>query len=73
MNAGEYVDGLTALGVTLYEEDGKLRYRAPKGILTEERLRELKDRKDAVLAYLRAGSSGRGWWWTRRPGMSRFR
>ncbi|GCD47384.1 non-ribosomal peptide synthetase [Streptomyces paromomycinus] len=60
MNAGEYVDGLTALGVTLYEEDGKLRYRAPKGILTEERLRELKDRKDAVLAHLRAQEFGPG-------------
>ncbi|MFK8845335.1 amino acid adenylation domain-containing protein [Streptomyces sp. Ac-502] len=60
MNAGEYVDGLTALGVTLYEEDGRLRYRAPKGILTEERLRELKDRKDAVLAHLRAQEFGPG-------------
>jgi pyochelin synthetase len=60
MNAGEYVDGLTALGVTLYEEDGRLRYRAPKGILTEERLGDLRDRKDAVLEYLRNQESGPG-------------
>lgn len=60
MNAGEYVDGLTALGVTLYEKDGRLRHRAPKGVLTEERLRELKERKDAVLAHLRAREFGPG-------------
>jgi pyochelin synthetase len=60
MNAGEYVDELTALGVTLYEENGRLRYRAPKGILTGERLGELRDRKDAVLAHLRAREFGPG-------------
>ncbi|TDT42715.1 pyochelin synthetase [Streptomyces sp. BK208] len=60
MDAGAYVDELTALGVTLYEEDGRLRYRAPRGVLTEERLRELRDRKDAVLAHLRAREFGPG-------------
>ncbi|AGP53603.1 non-ribosomal peptide synthetase [Streptomyces rapamycinicus] len=60
MNVGEYVEELTALGATLYEEDGRLRYRAPKGILTEERLRELRDRKHAVLEYLRTREFGPG-------------
>ncbi|MEV0262290.1 amino acid adenylation domain-containing protein [Streptomyces sp. NPDC050617] len=50
----ELIAGLRQSGVHLWEEDGSLRYRAPKGVLSAERLRELKKHKDAVLECLRA-------------------
>ncbi|GHJ35184.1 non-ribosomal peptide synthetase [Streptomyces sp. TS71-3] len=39
-------------GVELWAEGDRLRYRAPKGYLTEQRLAELRDRKEALLAEL---------------------
>ncbi|WP_327373302.1 amino acid adenylation domain-containing protein [Streptomyces sp. NBC_01216] len=58
MNAGEFVAELSALGVTMYEEDGRLRYRAPQGVMTPERLDTLKTHRDAVLALLRDREHG---------------
>ncbi|MGW1373620.1 amino acid adenylation domain-containing protein [Streptomyces sp. NPDC002446] len=60
MRVEEYVAELTALGVTLYEEDGRLGYRAPKGALTPERLAWLRDHKGEVLAHLKEGELGPG-------------
>ncbi|MGW3974352.1 amino acid adenylation domain-containing protein [Streptomyces ardesiacus] len=50
------IASLRQSGVHLWEEDGVLRYRAPKGVLSAERLRELKEHKDAVLECLLAES-----------------
>ncbi|MEV6834713.1 amino acid adenylation domain-containing protein [Streptomyces sp. NPDC051133] len=58
MNVGEFVAELSAAGVTMYEEDGRLRYRAPKGALTPERLETLRTHRDAVLALLREREFG---------------
>jgi pyochelin synthetase len=40
-------------GVTLWEDGGRLRYRAPRGLMTEARLALLRDNKDELLARLR--------------------
>ncbi|HZF89913.1 non-ribosomal peptide synthetase [Streptomyces sp.] len=55
MRVAEYVAQLTAEGVTLREESGRLRYRARKGTLTPQRLAWLRENKAAVLEHLRAG------------------
>jgi fengycin family lipopeptide synthetase B len=43
---------LRRLGVTLWHDGDRLRYRAPKGVLTQELLEELKRHKDAISAFL---------------------
>jgi pyochelin synthetase len=48
------VDELTEAGVELWEDAGQLRFRAPKGLMTPERIGTLRDNKDAVLTYLRS-------------------
>ncbi|EST32880.1 non-ribosomal peptide synthetase [Streptomyces roseochromogenus] len=58
MNVGEFVAELNAAGVAMYEEEGKLRYRAPQGVMTPERLETLRAHRDAVLALLRAEEYG---------------
>ncbi|MFI8520133.1 amino acid adenylation domain-containing protein [Streptomyces sp. NPDC085481] len=45
---------LRQAGVQLWDEDGTLRYRAPKGTLSAGQLQALKDHKAAVLECLRA-------------------
>ncbi|GAA1943597.1 non-ribosomal peptide synthetase [Kitasatospora viridis] len=45
---------LRGAGAVLWEEDGRLRYRAPKGVLTPNRLDALRAGKEEVLALLRA-------------------
>ncbi|MFJ8313364.1 MULTISPECIES: amino acid adenylation domain-containing protein [unclassified Streptomyces] len=50
----ELITQLRQAGVQLWEEDGSLRYRAPKGTLSAGRLQALKDGKAAVLECLRA-------------------
>jgi pyochelin synthetase len=39
-------------GVVLWAQDGQLRFRAPKGYLTDERRSELRRRKEAILQHL---------------------
>ncbi|MGC5413201.1 hypothetical protein ACPXCX_57505, partial [Streptomyces sp. DT225] len=58
MNVEEFVAGLKTAGVVLHEEGGRLRYRAPQGVMTPERLETLKSHRDAVLALLRAEEYG---------------
>jgi pyochelin synthetase len=53
MSAETLVVGLEALGVRLWEEEGQLHFRAPAGVMNQERLGELRDHKQAVLEYLR--------------------
>ncbi|WP_308050546.1 non-ribosomal peptide synthetase [Streptomyces sp. TRM72054] len=53
MSAAELVSQLAAAGVELWEEDGRIRFRAPQGALTEELRERLRADRDAVLAHLR--------------------
>ncbi|RZS45024.1 pyochelin synthetase [Herbihabitans rhizosphaerae] len=45
---------LDGIGVRLWTEDGQLRFRAPKGVMTPERVAELRARKAAILNHLAA-------------------
>ncbi|MDI3419577.1 non-ribosomal peptide synthetase [Streptomyces luteolus] len=49
----ELIGELENIGVRLWEEGGLLRYRAPRNVLTEARLEQLKHHKQAVLDELR--------------------
>ncbi|MGW2383427.1 amino acid adenylation domain-containing protein [Streptomyces sp. NPDC001658] len=53
MSAAELVSELAAAGVELWEEDGRIRFRAPQGALTEDLRERLGADRDAVLAHLR--------------------
>jgi amino acid adenylation domain-containing protein len=48
----EFLGELRQLGVKLWVEGDRLRYRAPEGSLTPERLADLKARKAEILAFL---------------------
>lgn len=52
MKAQDIVAELERHGIRLWEEDGKLRFRAPQGALTEERRALLRSRRADVLAHL---------------------
>ncbi|MEZ3179578.1 amino acid adenylation domain-containing protein [Streptomyces pimonensis] len=52
MKAQDIVADLERHGIRLWEEDGKLRFRAPQGALTEERRALLRSRREDVLAHL---------------------
>ncbi|WP_409285980.1 condensation domain-containing protein, partial [Pseudomonas protegens] len=45
---------LQQLGVELWEEQGRLRYRAPAGVMDEARLQQLREHKEALLQRLQA-------------------
>ncbi|MCP3801285.1 amino acid adenylation domain-containing protein [Allokutzneria sp. A3M-2-11 16] len=51
------VADLNRAGVKLWAEDGKLRYRAPKGVLTGDLLEALRAGKDAVISLLQNESA----------------
>ncbi len=53
MTAAQLIAELEQAGVYLWEESGQLRFRAPKGVITAERLATLKELKDDVLVALR--------------------
>ncbi|MFJ7243054.1 amino acid adenylation domain-containing protein [Kitasatospora sp. NPDC098652] len=57
MTPAELIAELRRAGATLWEEDGQLRYRAPKGVLTPSRAAALKAAKSAVVEQLRAEST----------------
>jgi pyochelin synthetase len=49
----QLVAELTELGVTIWADGGQLRFRAPTGLMTEERRATLRARKDELVEYLR--------------------
>jgi L-cysteine---[L-cysteinyl-carrier protein] ligase PchF len=59
MSAAELVAELVRVGVQLWEESGRLHFRAPKGVLTNEQREALREQRDAVLEYLREGPPAR--------------
>ena len=52
MSALKIINKYDALGVQLWAKNGQLRFRAPSGILTEQRLAELRDHKESLINYL---------------------
>lgn len=54
MNLDEFIADLTARGVLLSVEDGRLHYRAPKGVLNTELLQRLSAQKADIVALLTA-------------------
>ncbi|BAK43323.1 non-ribosomal peptide synthetase [Eggerthella sp. YY7918] len=52
MSINELVEEFESFGIHLWCEDGELRFRAPQGVLTEERRKVLVSNKEALLAYL---------------------
>ncbi|MEV0675057.1 amino acid adenylation domain-containing protein [Actinosynnema sp. NPDC050436] len=53
MSAHELIAELAAAGVRLWEDAGQLRYRAPKGTLTPERVARMRAAKEELLEALR--------------------
>jgi len=51
-----FVGKLEAVGLRLWEDSGRLRFRGPQGAMTAERRQLLQANKDAVLEYLRASA-----------------
>lgn len=54
MSPNQVIAELEKAGVHLWEESGKLRFRAPKGVMTGERVAVLREQKEAILAALRS-------------------
>ena len=48
----ELLDELRVLGVELWAESGQLRYRAPKGVLSDDDLERIRGLKEELLAEL---------------------
>ncbi len=53
MNTVEFLSHLKHLGIKLWVENDKLRYRSPQGVMTPELLKTLKERKEELIALLR--------------------
>ncbi|WP_316668182.1 non-ribosomal peptide synthetase [uncultured Propionibacterium sp.] len=56
MTLRELLDQWADLGIALWEDDGQLRYRAPRGIVTTDLIAQLRIHKDDILEQLRAKS-----------------
>jgi len=52
MNPATLIATLEALGISLWAEDGQLRFRAPSGALTDEHKATLHLHKNALITYL---------------------
>ncbi|MFD9888420.1 amino acid adenylation domain-containing protein, partial [Amycolatopsis sp. NPDC059027] len=52
MSVRHLIDELERAGVRLWAESGQLKFRAPKGVLTEERISELRRQKSEILRHL---------------------
>ena len=51
-NPRELVMKLREEGIKLWEENGKLKFKAPKGVLTQDKIEQLKSQKDNILKLL---------------------
>jgi len=54
LDGADLLESLETIGIHLWLEDSTLRYRAPKGVMTPERLADLRTHRDQVVAQLRA-------------------
>jgi len=53
-DAAGLLASLESIGIQLWLEDSRLRYRAPKGLMTPERLESLRARRDELIEILRS-------------------
>jgi hypothetical protein len=53
MTGIQLLDNISAQGVQLWEEAGRLHYRAPEGVMNEKLLAELADKKKEIISVLR--------------------
>ncbi|MFI1588224.1 amino acid adenylation domain-containing protein [Streptomyces halstedii] len=58
MNANDLLEEFRSAGVRLWREGEQLRFRAPRGVMTEERLAELRRGKAELLAALAHTAGG---------------
>ena len=54
MTISDFVQDFEKLGIKLWNDGGKLHYRAPRGALTDDRKEALRARKQELLTYLEA-------------------
>ena len=54
MTISDFVQEFEKLGIKLWNDGGKLHYRAPRGALTDDRKEALRARKQELLTYLEA-------------------
>ncbi|RII90729.1 hypothetical protein, partial [Clavibacter michiganensis] len=52
MNAEQLIDDLNARGVRLWAEDGRIRFRGPRGVIDDDRRELIRRHRDDVLAIL---------------------
>ncbi|ROO60463.1 pyochelin synthetase [Micromonospora sp. Llam0] len=57
MSTRQIVAELSALGVELWEDGGALKFRAPAGVLTDQRRQRVREHRDEILALLAADRS----------------
>jgi pyochelin synthetase len=57
MSAQALVAELEGLGVRLWEEAGQLHFRAPAGVMNEQRVRALREHKQGVLEHLQRAAA----------------
>ena len=58
MSIAALISSLEQLGIRVWEQDGQLHFRAPKGLMTDERRELLRAHKADILAALAAGAAG---------------
>lgn len=54
MNIAELLDKYNKKGITLWEKEGNLKYRAPEGVMDKESITELKKYKAEIIEFLKA-------------------
>jgi protein arginine N-methyltransferase 1 len=52
MTTVEFLTSLKSSGIKIWIEDGQLRYRAPKGVITSDLKQELMERKTEIITFL---------------------
>ncbi|RII87072.1 hypothetical protein DZF98_16130, partial [Clavibacter californiensis] len=61
MNAEQLIDDLTSRGVRLWAEDGRIRFRGPRGVIDDDRRELIRRHRDDVLTILeRQDATGPG-------------
>lgn len=53
MNIFELINQVSSKGIKLWQEEGQLKFKAPKGALTSEVKTLLTENKDAIITFLR--------------------
>ena len=53
MSVASLIAELDDAGIEIWEEAGQLRFRAPRGVMSDERKGALKEHRDEILAHLR--------------------